>query len=259
MLKFRPHSLHLIMEGKKLSETAKKSICQLYDSVQRGVKYEISSKYLDKGLQVEDQSIEEVKKIKFGYDPKWSLKQFREYKAIEYKKNTITFKNDWLIGTPDIIYTDSIGTREYIVVDDVKNSYTRATWLYSVSQIIENRTVIDAYYWQLQAYMMLIGAEDSNLIYCLMNTPFEIVESEKRKSFYKLGNESEFENIEKMHNFDNLPLNQRFFITNVQRNNSDIEKIKDKVEQANDWIEKYIKFNFKEKNEHLNENSAFEV
>ena len=259
MLKFRPHALHLIMEGKKLSETAKKSICQLYDSVQRGVKYEISSKYLDKGLQVEDQSIEEVKKIKFGYDPKWSLKQFREYKAIEYKKNTITFKNDWLIGTPDIIYTDSIGTREYIVVDDVKNSYTRATWLYSVSQIIENRTVIDAYYWQLQAYMMLTGAEDSNLIYCLMNTPFEIVESEKRKSFYKLGNESEFENIEKMHNFDNLPLNQRFFITNVQRNNSDIEKIKDKVEQANEWVEKYIKFNFKEKNEHLNENSAFEV
>ena len=107
--------------------------------------------------------------------------------------------------------------------------------------------------------MMLTGAEDSNLIYCLMNTPFEIVESEKRKSFYKLGNESEFENIEKMHNFDNLPLNQRFFITNVQRNNSDIEKIKDKVEQANEWVEKYIKFNFKEKNEHLNENSAFEV
>ena len=247
------------MEGKKLSETAKKYICQQYDSIERKVKYEINSKYLDKGLKVEDQSIEEVKKLKFNFNPKCSLQEYREYQSIYYKKNTITFKNKWLIGTPDILYTDSIGAKEYIVVDEVKNSFTRSTFLYSVSQIIENRAVIDAYYWQLQAYMMLTGAQDSNLIYCLMNTPYEIVESEKRKSFYKLGNESEFENIERLHNFDLLPKEQRFFITNVQRNDNDIEKIKDKVEIANEWIEKYIKKNFKEKNSHLHENSAFEV
>ena len=92
----------------------------------------------------------------------------------------------------------------------LKTHFTCSTFLYSVSQIIENRAVIDAYYWQLQVYMMLTGAQDSNLIYCLMNTPYEIVESEKRKSFYKLGNESEFENIERLHNFDLLPKEQRF-------------------------------------------------
>jgi hypothetical protein len=250
------------MDGKsdKLTDTAKKYICQLYDSEQRKVNYSIESKYLEKGLTVENESIALAKWCKFGgYS---NLTEKRYFDQIEYKKNEKTFKNKWLIGTPDIIYKDSIGSKEYLVVDDVKSSYTRATWLFSVSQLIENKTCIKEYYWQLQAYMMLTGSQTSNLIYCLINTPCEIIESEKRKLSYKYsGQEFEeyCENLDRLHNFDEFSKKERCFIKEIQRNDNDIEKIKERVEYANEWLFKNVERNYKEKNAHLGENSAFEI
>lgn len=254
MIKFHPHSLHNIMQG-KFTDTTKKYICQLYDSTERNVHYSIDSKYLEKGLKVEDESIDYFKKNIFGL-PR-NLEQKRKFDS--YKKNTVTFENKYLIGTPDVLYKDkNINEKLGLIVNDHKNSFNRVTFLFSRAS-----PVIDAYYWQLQAYMYLTGAEDSNLVYCLMNTPLEIIEAEKRKLQYQFLTQEQYEyeaeNIERMHNFDNLPVSERICIKNVPRNDHDIHLIKQKVIEANDWIEKYIKFNFKEKNEHLHENSAFEV
>lgn len=245
MIKFHPHSLHNLMQG-KFTDTTKRYICQLYDSVERNVHYSIDSKYLEKGLKVEDESIDYFKKNILA--PYRNIREKHRYES--YEKNTITFENKYLIGTPDVLYKDkNINEKLGLIVNDHKNSFNRATFLFSRAS-----PVIDAYYWQLQAYMYLTGAEDSNLVYCLMNTPLEIIEAEKRKLQYQYLTQEQYEyeaeNIERMHNFDNLPASERICIKNVPRNDHDIHLIKQKVIEANDWIETHIK-RTKIKNEHL--------
>ena len=221
------------MTGNKLNDTAKRYICEAFDSWERGVNYSFTSKYTDKGLIMEDEAIELVKAKIYG-EPQ-NLKQKRFFDLIEYKKNELKFSNEWITGTPDVIRHEG-----HKIVDDIKCSYTRATWLFSISQMVETQTVCDEYYWQLQGYMMLTGAQESYLCYCLMDTPLHIVEMEIRKATYGM----EFEEaqkvakgIEKLHNFDGL---DRVYMRKVQRNDRDIERIKERVEAVNHWVDRYI-------------------
>ena len=61
MIKFRCSSLSKIMAGASLTESAKKFICEAFDSWERGVRYEFSSKETEKGTIMESEAITLVK------------------------------------------------------------------------------------------------------------------------------------------------------------------------------------------------------
>ena len=195
-------------KGELLSKTAKTYIHELILREKYGINKEFSSRYTDKGNQVEDIAIamaNEVLDVGFIY------------------KNDENFQNDWITGTPDVI-TDEI-------LLDVKCSWDATTFPF-----FETEIPTKDYFYQLQGYMWLTGKTESLLIYCLVDTPLEIVEDEIRRAhwkFHKLDEDLELrQEIECKHIFANIPMNKRIKIFEVKRDEKVIEQIKEKIEVA---------------------------
>lgn len=112
-----------------------------------GYKNEVSSKYLEKGLEVEDASIQYLES-ELGYD--------------FLIKNEESFENDFLTGTPDLIVGD--------LVIDVKNS-----WSHWTMPLFDEEVPNKDYYYQLQCYMALTGCKSAKLVYTLMETPEDLL------------------------------------------------------------------------------------
>lgn len=149
MLKFRASSLAEIMtDGKSdgLSVGAKTHIQQLAKEFVYGYDKRITSKYMDKGIQVEDQSIELLNSVLFT----------------DYKKNTERKENDWITGECDIFTGD--------MIYDIKSSWSLDTFPVLASQGVDK-----TYEWQLRAYMWLWNVDKAAIAYCLVNTPEELI------------------------------------------------------------------------------------
>jgi hypothetical protein len=155
MLKFRASSLAEIMtDGKKepLSVGAKTHIQQLAKEFIYGYDKRITSKYMDKGIQVEDQSIELLNSVLFT----------------DYKKNTERKENDWITGECDIFTGD--------MIYDIKSSWSLDTFPVLASQGEDK-----AYEWQLRAYMWLWNVDRAAIAYCLVNTPEDLIGYERQE------------------------------------------------------------------------------
>jgi hypothetical protein len=199
-------------EAGNLSETTKTFLMEVFIQQKYGRKKDISNKYIEKGLLVENDAI----------------KLYSRYKFNEYQKNEELFKNDFLLGTPDIVSDDII---------DIKSSWDIFTFFSNL-----NKDVDSAYYWQLQAYLALTGKESAKLAYCLVNTPETLVNDEKRKLMYKM-NVATDENPEYLQACDEIDLNMNFDdIPNrviefeVKRNDEDIEKMYSKIKKARIYL-----------------------
>ena len=130
-----------------LSETTKSYAKEWLTEQIYGFRKEIKSKYIYKGLVMEDEAID---------------------KAIEWLdlpfaiKNEQYFENDFIKGTPDLIVDG--------VVYDIKCSWDAYTF-----PIFENEIPNKDYFYQLQCYMHLTGCTKAVLTYVLLNTPEEVV------------------------------------------------------------------------------------
>jgi hypothetical protein len=130
-----------------LSETTKTYAKEWLTEQIYGFRKEIKSKYIYKGLVMEDEAID---------------------KAIEWLdlpfaiKNEQYFENDFIKGTPDLIVDG--------VVYDIKCSWDAYTF-----PIFENDIPNKDYFYQLQCYMILTGCTKAVLTYVLLNTPEEVV------------------------------------------------------------------------------------
>jgi hypothetical protein len=130
-----------------LSETTKTYAKEWLTEQIYGFRKEIKSKYIYKGLVMEDEAID---------------------KAIEWLdlpfaiKNEQYFENDFIKGTPDLIVDG--------VVYDIKCSWDAYTF-----PIFENEIPNKDYFYQLQCYMHLTGCTKAVLTYVLLNTPEEVV------------------------------------------------------------------------------------
>lgn len=128
-------------KGEVLSQTAK-SYCEQWVKEQiYGYKKEFRSKYTDKGLILEDKSIE----------------MYSKEKKIFLLKNEDNFEDNFFTGTPDIIEEDFIY--------DFKNSFDCFTFPLFDAEPDSN------YVAQLNVYMALTGKTKAKLVYCLQNTP----------------------------------------------------------------------------------------
>lgn len=111
-----------------------------------GVRKQIKSKYIDKGLTNEDYAIDQAIKM---LDLPFVL------------KNSESFEDDYFTGTPDIV-TDS-------EVLDIKCSWDCFTF-----PLFSEEIPTDDYFYQLQVYMHLTGRKTARLVYVLTDTPAEM-------------------------------------------------------------------------------------
>jgi hypothetical protein len=194
-----------------LSQTAKSYIEDLFNELEFGYRKEFSSRYTDKGLEMEDEAIQ------------FASEQF-DWEFVV--KNTERFTNDYITGEPDI-NTDSL-------LADIKCSWSLDTY-----PMFEADLKNKDYYWQLQGYMWLTGKTESELVYCLMNTPLQIVEDEVRRAHWKAGLIDEDidlrHEVQTKHNYDNIPSKLRVKRYIVERDEKAIEKIIEKVEIAREY------------------------
>ena len=150
--KFRASSLADIMTDPKgkdevLSVGAKTTVESLVKQFMYGYDKVVTGKYMDKGIEVEDQSIELVNQVFFT----------------NYKKNTERRTNDWITGECDIIVPG-------VKVIDIKSSWSLDTFP-ALSKSGEDKT----YEWQGRAYMMLWDVDQFEINYCMVSTPEHLV------------------------------------------------------------------------------------
>lgn len=160
MHKFRASSLAEIMtdpknKGDALSVGAKTAVEKLAKQMVYGYDEEISSKAMEKGILVEDQSIALYNEVFFT----------------AHAKNTVRLSNDWITGECDILTPSKI--------IDIKSSWSLATFP-ATSAAGENKT----YEWQGRAYMWLWDVDQFEVAYCLVNTPDELIGYEQQDLHY---------------------------------------------------------------------------
>lgn len=155
MIKFRCSSLAKIMtdpkgKGEILSVGAKTFIEDLAKEFVYDFKEQISSKYMEKGTLVEQQSIDLRNDVFFT----------------DYRKNTERRENDWITGECDIFTGSGI--------IDIKSSWSLATFPVTCASALKESDKA-GYDWQLRGYLMLWNVDLAEVNYCLVNTPDELV------------------------------------------------------------------------------------
>ena len=131
---------------KSLSVGAMTEIEKLAKQFVYGYDESISSKYLDKGIQVEDKSIALYNSVFFE----------------SHAKNTERKTNDWITGECDI-YTPS-------KVIDIKSPWSLATFPATAKAGADKM-----YEWQGRGYMMLWDVPSFEIAYCLVSTPDALI------------------------------------------------------------------------------------
>lgn len=170
------------------------------------------SKYTDKGNSVEQSSIDYVSDF-FG----WGV----------VRKNEERFSNKWIEGTPDLILSTT--------VEDVKNSWDCFTF-----PLFDKEPPKDDYEYQLQSYMDITGKSKAGLIYILMDAPEHLIDSEAWNEAKSRG-EMEVsldlhDEVRQRMTYSNLPDDLRIKRFEINRDETIIKKIHDRVDECRDLI-----------------------
>ena len=158
----RCHMLGKIMTEPKekkevLSVGAKTILKSLAKQEFYGFENRVDGKYTDKGLIVEQQSIDLYNSVFFT----------------NYQKNTERRNNKWLTGECDIFKGKDIGTT------DIKSSWSLATFP-ALSEDAHDKE----YEWQGRGYMMLWDTCQHEVAHCMVNTPDELIKYEDQGLHY---------------------------------------------------------------------------
>ena len=129
-------------KSETLSQTTKSYLEEWVKEQIYGVKKQINSKYIQKGLALEDTAIEF-----------YSVAENKSFMI----KNLDHFEDDFFTGTPDCIFED--------VVYDFKTSWDCYTFP------LFDEVPDMGYYYQLQVYMHLMDLKKAKLVYTLQDTP----------------------------------------------------------------------------------------
>ena len=149
-----------------ISETTKKRCIKIYAEQFHGRTEDITSKYMEKGNLVEDDSITLYSRV---------VKKF-------YKKNTVRLSNKFVTGEPDLVDAEEIQESEEGV--DVKSAWSLISFLnYKIDKKVKHD-----YEWQGLTYLGLIPkAKRWKIAHCLVNSPAKIITDEKLNLQRKLG------------------------------------------------------------------------
>lgn len=151
---FRCSSLGRIMTEPKtqkegpLSVGAKTYIRELVAQEIFGVDFVVSSKHMEKGIEVEQESIDLLNRVR-GFD---------------LQKNTERKHNGFITGECDLFNPEA--RRGH----DIKSSWSIATF-----PLLPSDAEDKAYEWQMRGYMALWDAEEWEVNYCLVDTPDRLI------------------------------------------------------------------------------------
>lgn len=220
-MKIRCSSLGKLMtspksKGEVLSQTAKTYLKELALEEKFGIKKEFSSRYTDKGNTQEDLAIEMASQV---LNLPFAL------------KNTEYFENEFIKGTPDLILDDEIV--------DIKCSWDGTTFPW-----FEDELPNKDYYWQMIGYMWLTGRSKARVVYCLVDTPEDIVQDEIRRTSWKkfeidVTEETETE-VRAKHEFSHISENKRVRAFQIELNDANIEQVKEKLLHAREYYNELI-------------------
>jgi hypothetical protein len=231
-------------EAGNLSKGARTHCIDIFASWFYKRREEIYSKYMEKGTAVEEQAITLLSLITRNV----------------YFKNEENITNEYISGTPDLFLKENGVIK---VVEDIKSSWDIFTFLRS-----KHNELQDNYYWQMQSYMWLTGAEEANIRYCLVNSLPEHIDDEKRKTSWKMNlidadndpkyverckmiernmiyDIADFQSRYPYYSFHNnlsewvydIPMEQRLHTFNIKRNQEDIDLLMSKVIKARLFIQ----------------------
>jgi hypothetical protein len=215
-MKIRCSALGKIMtesrsKSEVLSQTAKTYIQELVLEDVYGIKKEFSSRYTDKGNIQEDESIELAARV---LDLPFCT------------KNDEYFENDYIKGTPDLVLDDEI--------IDIKTSWDGTTFPWFADELPEKN-----YYWQLIGYMWLTGRKNGRIVYCLVDTPEDIVLDEIRRTSWKkfeleVSDQTEKE-VRAKHEFGHIPEGLRVKEFKIEYSDASVNKIIEKIKDAKEY------------------------
>jgi hypothetical protein len=210
-------------KGEVLSKTTKTFIEERFLENELCIYKDFSSKHTRKGIECEKEGIALANEV-LG----WGL----DFDYIEFGGQEF-YENDFITGHTDVS-TDS-------VLADIKVSFSGTSFPF----FMELEDIPKDYYYQLQGYMWLTGKQVSTLAYCLINTPEKQVLDEIRAEYWKQGVIDEDLEVEEFirskHNFDRFPKTQRVKAFLVERNDSVIEKIKERVIECTQYYNSLFK------------------
>ena len=202
-------------KGDAMGETAKSYLKELYLRVKFGIQKDVTSKYISKGLMVEESAISLLSNV------------YGEF----YTKNDEFKANDYICGTCDIY--------ENGIIRDIKSSWDATTF-----PMFETELPNKEYFYQLQGYMWLWDAETSFVDYVLIDTPSQLIEDEKRRLAWKMGliddiSEEYLEacaEIDRIHSFAQIPDEYRVKSFEVKRDEKVNEQIQSRVIEARKYL-----------------------
>jgi hypothetical protein len=237
-------------KSETISETTKTHLVDLFVSEHYGRREEIYGKALSKGNDREEDS----------------LTLFSRVTKTMFRKNKEHLENSFIKGTPDTYLGETIGTA--MVITEIKTSWSANTFFRSKMKDLDKN-----YYWQVQGYMALTGAKRAQVAFCLVNGTFMAIMDEKRKAQWSYPNldinnpcqefVDECKQIEKNHifnitefhqenpgfDYDNdidewmsnkdfydIPMKERVHIFEVERNETDIERLYKRINDCRDWM-----------------------
>lgn len=153
-LKIRASSVGKIMTDPRtksegiLSVGAKTYLREIAKQEIFGVEFEVSSKEMEKGIEVEQESIEMLNRVR----------------GLNLTKNAERKSNEWLTGECDLF--DATAGKGY----DLKNAWSTKTfpgWLIDCGD--------KTYEWQMRAYMWLWDADEWEVVHTLVDTPQRLI------------------------------------------------------------------------------------
>jgi hypothetical protein len=202
-------------KAESISETTKTYLEEWMVEQKFGIRKDIASRYLEKGLQMEDTAIQEYANL------------FK----VDAVKNDEWFENDYITGTPDIILDNKIV--------DIKCSFSAFTF-----PMFDTELKNKAYEYQLQGYMYLTGKTESEIAYFLLNSPESVILGEAKKILYTEALGQEWldiivEEVREAHSYDDIDIKDRCKIFKVERDDTIISEIKNRVENCRDYVKQY--------------------
>lgn len=214
--KFRCSSLGKLMvtpKNKKdpISVTTKKYLQEIHKEALFGKTTELQSRYLSKGIQVEEESIKIVGNVG----------------STRFEKNEKFFENDKICGTPDI-------NDEHHLID------IKSSWDFTTFPMHSDLLPSKDYYWQMQGYMALTGKKESAVIYCLVDTPSNLIQDEVRRLSWKMGMievpmDLENEVYERLQ-YNDIPEELRIKRFDVKYNEDDVERLYERIDLCREYL-----------------------
>jgi hypothetical protein len=232
---FRCSSLGSLMTnqpGKKdtksieeISATAIKELVKIFVYQVYGREKEIKSKYIQKGLECEEDSITLLSRIYH----------------VPFFKNDERKTNEFITGEADIV--------------DPRLMDTKSCW--DLHSFFEHKTkkLDKDYEYQILGYCDLYDKSYGTVCFCLIDTPLGLIEQEKRNLLYKMNSVSDqnpvylqaAEALEKEMTFGDIPLKDRVYEVEVKRNPGEMERVYARVPLWREWLQMFAERHYEEK------------